>query len=196
MSKTLFRPWNIRRFQTDTWRHRTTSPEIRDLLERAIEDNPPATLKEGGLIKRGFDATLDRFREIGREGKGWIADLEAKERMRTGISSLKVRYNRVFGYYIEVTKPNLASVPPPLHPQADPGQRRTVHHPGTPGIRDPGPPGGRADRSPGVSALPRGPETGRREVARLPGDRPEPGGDRRPLSARGRGGPVRLRRPQ
>ena len=63
------------------------------------------------MIKKGFDATLDRFREISREGKKWIADLETKERMRTGISSLKVRYNRVFGYYIEVTKPNLPAVP-------------------------------------------------------------------------------------
>ncbi len=86
-------------------------PEIKDFLERAIEDNPPITLKEGGLIKKGFDSTLDRLREISREGKRWIADLETKERMRTGISSLKVRYNKVFGYYIEVTKPNLPSVP-------------------------------------------------------------------------------------
>jgi DNA mismatch repair protein MutS len=86
-------------------------PEIKDLLERAIEDNPPATLKEGGLIKKGFDAALDRFRNVSKEGKTWIADLETKERMRTGISSLKVRFNRVFGYYIEVTKANLSAVP-------------------------------------------------------------------------------------
>jgi DNA mismatch repair protein MutS len=86
-------------------------PSIRELLDRAIEDAPPLSLKEGGLIKKGFDATLDRYRDMGREGKGWIADLEAKERMRTGISSLKVRFNRVFGYYIEVTKANLSSVP-------------------------------------------------------------------------------------
>lgn len=87
-------------------------PEVRDLLERSIEDSPPLALKEGGLIKKGFDATLDRYREISRQGKGWIVDLESKERMRTGISSLKVRFNKVFGYYIEVTKPNLPSVPP------------------------------------------------------------------------------------
>jgi len=87
-------------------------PEIRDLLEKAIEDNPPATLKEGGLIKRGFDPALDRLREISHEGKKWIAELESKERMRTGIPSLKIRYNNVFGYYIEVTKPNLPAVPP------------------------------------------------------------------------------------
>ncbi len=86
-------------------------PGVLDLLERAIVDAPPIGLKEGGLIKAGFDKALDGYREIGREGKGGIADLEAKERMRTGISSLKVRFNRVFGYYIEVTKPNLPSVP-------------------------------------------------------------------------------------
>ncbi len=86
-------------------------PDLRDLLERSIEDHPPLSLKDGGLIKKGFDATLDGYREVSREGKGWIADLEAKERMKTGISSLKVRFNRVFGYYLEVTKPNLPSVP-------------------------------------------------------------------------------------
>jgi len=86
-------------------------PEIRNLLEEAVEDNPPATLKEGGLIKRGFDPALDRLREISHEGKKWIAELESKERMRTGIPSLKIRYNNVFGYYIEVTKPNLPAVP-------------------------------------------------------------------------------------
>jgi DNA mismatch repair protein MutS len=87
-------------------------PESKDLLERAIEDEPPAVLKEGGLIKKGFDPTLDRLRSVSHEGKKWIAELESKERLRTGISSLKIRYNNVFGYYIEVTKPNLPAVPP------------------------------------------------------------------------------------
>jgi DNA mismatch repair protein MutS len=86
-------------------------PEIRDLLERAVEDNPPIALKEGGLIKAGFDPALDRLREVSHQGKKWIAELETGERMRTGISSLKIRYNNVFGYYIEVTKPNLSAVP-------------------------------------------------------------------------------------
>ena len=87
-------------------------PELRSLLGRAIEDTPPATVKEGGIIKKGFDPSLDRVRESSHEGKKWIAELETQERMRTGISSLKVRYNRVFGYYIEVTKSNLPAVPP------------------------------------------------------------------------------------
>jgi DNA mismatch repair protein MutS len=86
-------------------------PEIRDLLESSIEDDPPITLKEGGLIKRGFDPGLDHLREVSHQGKKWIAELETKERMHTGISSLKIRYNNVFGYYIEVTKPNLPAVP-------------------------------------------------------------------------------------
>jgi len=85
--------------------------DLKDLLHKAIEDNPPVSLKEGGLIKKGYDAQLDHLREISWQGKKWIAELEAKERLRTGISSLKVRYNKVFGYYIEVTKPNLSSVP-------------------------------------------------------------------------------------
>jgi len=85
--------------------------EIRDLLFRAIEDNPPAALKEGGLIKPGFELNLDRLRDLATKGKKWIMELESRERLATGISSLKVRYNRVFGYYFEVTKPNLPSVP-------------------------------------------------------------------------------------
>ena len=90
----------------------TILQEIRDLLTRAIEDNPPATVKEGGLIKPDFDSNLDHLREIATKGKKWIVELESRERLATGISSLKVRYNRVFGYYIEVTKSNLPSVPP------------------------------------------------------------------------------------
>lgn len=84
---------------------------IQNLLERAIEDHPPISLKEGGLIKKGFDPQLEHLREMSHQGKRWIAELETKERHRTGISSLKVRYNKVFGYYIEVTKPNLSAVP-------------------------------------------------------------------------------------
>jgi DNA mismatch repair protein MutS len=81
------------------------------LLESSIMDNPPLTIKEGGIIKPNYDKELDALREIGREGKGWILKLEAEERKKTGISSLKVRYNQVFGYYIEVTKSNLHLVP-------------------------------------------------------------------------------------
>jgi DNA mismatch repair protein MutS len=81
------------------------------LLESSIVENPPLTLREGGIIKPNYDRELDELRGIGKEGKGWILQLEAQERKRTGISSLKVRYNQVFGYYIEVTKSNLHLVP-------------------------------------------------------------------------------------
>jgi DNA mismatch repair protein MutS len=81
------------------------------LLESSIVDHPPLTIREGGIIKPKYDKELDGLREIGREGKGWILQLEAAERKKTGISSLKVRYNQVFGYYIEVTKSNLHLVP-------------------------------------------------------------------------------------
>jgi len=81
-------------------------------LDRAVAEEPPATLKEGGIIRRGFSAELDEIVAIAEDGKGFIARLEGKERERTGIGSLKVRFNRVFGYYLEVTKPNLHLVPP------------------------------------------------------------------------------------
>jgi len=85
--------------------------EIQDLIGRAIVDDPPFTVKEGGLIKEGYDPELDEIKKAAREGKDWIARLEDEERRRTGIKSLKVGFNRVFGYYIEVTKANLSQVP-------------------------------------------------------------------------------------
>ncbi len=85
--------------------------DIHQLLESSIMDNPPLTIREGGIIKPNHDKELDALREIGRQGKGWILQLEAEERKKTGISSLKVRYNQVFGYYIEVTKSHLHLVP-------------------------------------------------------------------------------------
>jgi DNA mismatch repair protein MutS len=81
--------------------------EVTDLLERAIVDNPPLSLKEGNIIRDGYHAQLDQYRDASRNGKTWIAQLEREEREKTGIKSLKVGYNRVFGYYIEVTKANL-----------------------------------------------------------------------------------------
>jgi DNA mismatch repair protein MutS len=77
-----------------------------------IIENPPFSLREGGIIASGYNAELDELRAISSEGKGFIARLEAQERTRTGISTLKIRYNRVFGYSIEITKSNLAAVPP------------------------------------------------------------------------------------
>ena len=86
-------------------------PELIDLIGTAIVEEPPLALKEGGLIKDGFDANLDELRSAMRGGKDWIAKLQLEEISRTGIQSLKVRFNSVFGYYIEVTKANLDKVP-------------------------------------------------------------------------------------
>jgi DNA mismatch repair protein MutS len=84
---------------------------LADALDRAVAEEPPATLGEGGIVRRGWSEELDRIVDLAENGKSVIASLEARERERTGIGSLKVRYNRVFGYYLEVTKPNLHLVP-------------------------------------------------------------------------------------
>ncbi|HRR88449.1 MAG TPA: DNA mismatch repair protein MutS [Methanoculleus sp.] len=83
-----------------------------DLIARAIVDDPPALARSGGMIREGFNAKLDGLRHLATSGKDWIAEFQQQERERTGIKSLRVGYNRVFGYYIEVTKPNLHLVPP------------------------------------------------------------------------------------
>ncbi len=83
-----------------------------DLISRAIVDDPPVALKEGGLIRDGFDSELDQLKRSAREGQEWIAGLEDSERKRTGIKNLKVGFNNVFGYYIEISKSNLRQAPP------------------------------------------------------------------------------------
>jgi DNA mismatch repair protein MutS len=86
-------------------------PDVAACITQALTDDPPAGLREGGLIRPGFSPELDRLLTASADAKTWIANLEATERVRTGIASLKVGYNAVFGYYIEVTKSNLAKVP-------------------------------------------------------------------------------------
>jgi DNA mismatch repair protein MutS len=86
-------------------------PDLAARLLGALADDPPAGLKEGGLIRRGYHGELDELRSLRDEGASFIAQLEARERARTGIGSLKVGYNKVFGYYLEVTRPNLHLVP-------------------------------------------------------------------------------------
>ncbi len=92
----------------DTW---DSATDIHDLIERAIDPDAPLSSRDGGIFREGYHAGVDELRKASKEGKGWIAALEAKERERTGIESLKVRFNHVFGYYIEVTKANLTRVP-------------------------------------------------------------------------------------
>jgi DNA mismatch repair protein MutS len=82
-----------------------------ELIAAAIDPSAPLTVREGGIIRDGYDAGLDEVRAISRGGKEWIAELQGREAERTGIKSLKIGYNRVFGYYIEVTKANLPAVP-------------------------------------------------------------------------------------
>jgi DNA mismatch repair protein MutS len=85
--------------------------DLAQLIQRSIVDNPPFSLREGGMIKDEYHPELDELRSVKRDGKRWVAQLEAEERTKTGISSLKVRFNQVFGYYVEVTKSNLNLVP-------------------------------------------------------------------------------------
>ena len=86
-------------------------PEVTELISLSIVAEPPVALKEGGIIRKGFNPALDKLRTGATEGKDWIAKLQQEEIEKTGITSLKVRYNSVFGYFIEVTKANLERVP-------------------------------------------------------------------------------------
>jgi DNA mismatch repair protein MutS len=86
--------------------------DVAEWIEATLVDEPPASVDDGGLVREGVDAELDELREASRGGRTVIAGIEQRERQRTGIASLKVRFNRVFGYYLEVSKPNLPLVPP------------------------------------------------------------------------------------
>jgi DNA mismatch repair protein MutS len=89
--------------------------DLRDELDRTVLDEPPVNARDGGVVRDGVDPELDDLRGISRSGKKRIAEMEEAERSRTGINSLKIRFNRVFGYYIEVSRSNLASVPADYH---------------------------------------------------------------------------------
>ncbi len=80
-----------------------TLEDVHDLIRRAIVEEPPITLREGGLIREGFDEEADRLRHASTEGKDWLADLEVREKEKTGIKNLRIKFNKVFGYYLEVT---------------------------------------------------------------------------------------------
>src|SRR4029079_16545566 len=86
-------------------------PEVAKKLSRALVEDPPMALKEGGIFRDGFNKDLDQLRQASRDGKNWITELQEREIAASGIKSLKVRFNSVFGYFIEVTKANLANVP-------------------------------------------------------------------------------------
>lgn len=86
-------------------------PDLVDWMERALVDEPPITIREGGLLRKGYHQELDELRDAASQGRQWLADYQMREQERTGIKSLKVRHNKVFGYYIEITKSNLELVP-------------------------------------------------------------------------------------
>jgi DNA mismatch repair protein MutS len=86
-------------------------PELAAMIDRAIEDEPPAVVKEGGMIRRGYLPELDDVRAAAAEGRHWLAEYQSREQVRTGIKTLKVRHNKVFGFYIEISKGQLANVP-------------------------------------------------------------------------------------
>ena len=88
-----------------------TLQDVYELIEKSIVEEPPISVKEGGIIKLGYDPEIDQLKKATTEGKTWIVQLEAKEREETGIKGLKVGFNKVFGYFIEVTKSNLSMVP-------------------------------------------------------------------------------------
>jgi DNA mismatch repair protein MutS len=90
-------------------------PDVRDAIESTLVDDPPALARDGGFARDGVDRELDELRTISRSGKQIIAEMEERERLRTGIASLKIRYNRVFGYFIEVSKSHLHAVPLDYH---------------------------------------------------------------------------------
>ncbi|WP_314347507.1 DNA mismatch repair protein MutS [Mammaliicoccus vitulinus] len=84
--------------------------DLEQLLEDSLVEDPPLSVKEGGIFKRGYHETLDQYKEASTNGKQWIAELQLKERERTGVKSLKVSFNKVFGYYIEITKANVNNI--------------------------------------------------------------------------------------
>ncbi len=97
---------------SETARQLDTLQDVAQLIEGAIHDNPPISVKEGRIIKGGYDDDLDTLISLSRDGKSWIAEFAASERERTGISSLKAGFNKIYGYYIEISKANLHLVPP------------------------------------------------------------------------------------
>ncbi|MEX5673052.1 DNA mismatch repair protein MutS [Staphylococcus cohnii] len=86
--------------------------ELLALLENSLKEEPPISVKEGGLFKKGFNQELDEYLEASKNGKSWLAELQTKERQRTGIKSLKISFNKVFGYFIEITRANLQGFDP------------------------------------------------------------------------------------
>nr|WP_330381818.1 DNA mismatch repair protein MutS [Defluviitalea phaphyphila] len=98
-------------YQKEIYNSMDTLEDIYELIEKSIIPEPPISIKEGDLIREGYNEEVDKLRKAKKEGKQWIATLEKEEKEKTGIKNLKIKYNKVFGYFIEITKSNLDSVP-------------------------------------------------------------------------------------
>ncbi|MFO0824570.1 MAG: DNA mismatch repair protein MutS [Gemmataceae bacterium] len=152
-------------------------PDIRELLDKALTDDPPYIAKDGGTIKNGYNAELDELRTLMTEGKNWIARYQAQEITRTGIASLKVQYNQVAGYYIEVSNANASKVPAD-YTEGHAKERRALHHHGAQGIRGEDSQRRREEQGPGTTTVPGDPRSGRGTNATVSergrGTRPRP----------------------
>ena len=95
----------------DVLKEMDPAPDVVALIDRAIDEEAPLSITEGKVIKDGYHEQLDQYRDAMRNGKKWLAELEAREKLETGIKTLKIGFNRVFGYYIEVEKGQLANLP-------------------------------------------------------------------------------------
>ena len=107
--------------------------DLHALIDASISEDPPISVRDGDIIKDGYSEDIDHYRDAKTKGKQWLADLEIKEREKTGIKNLKVKYNKVFGYYLEVTNSYKDLVPGLLYPKTDPGQRGALFYAGAEG---------------------------------------------------------------
>ena len=107
-----------------------TLDDLHEIVSRTLVEEPPVSLSEGGAVRPQVDVELDELRTLSTSGRQRIAAIEERERERTGIASLKVRFNSVFGYYLEVTKANAKSVPADYERKQNPGQRRALYNAG------------------------------------------------------------------
>ena len=127
--------------------------DLHALIDASISEDPPISVRDGDIIKDGYSEDIDHYRDAKTKGKQWLADLEIKEREKTGIKNLKVKYNKVFGYYLEVTNSYKDLVPDYLYPKTDPGQRGALYYAGAEGAGGYNPGGRRQADHTGVRAV-------------------------------------------
>ncbi len=104
--------------------------DLHTLVEESILEEPPISIRDGNMIRDGYNSDVDKYRTAKTEGKTWLAQIETKERERTGIKNMKIKFNKVFGYYLEVTNSYKDLVPDDYYPQADSDKCRAVNYAG------------------------------------------------------------------